>query len=181
MTSRVIGKGKWLSLEEIQYQDAHGTPKSWECIRRVSTSGAASVVATVEVEGESHVILVRQFRPPLNGWILELPAGLLDPNEKPGITAQRELAEETGFIGESLEVGPFVYNSPGMGDERTALVRIAATTRGETSHDRDEAIEVLTLPLKGLKARLLEEQSKGTRLDAKLWCFALGLDFNPKL
>ena len=176
MDAKIIGQGKWLSLHELRYQDGRGNEKSWECVRRTGGRGAAAIVATVMKEGAPHVVLVRQFRPPVDGWVLEFPAGLVDADEAVGTTAQRELAEETGWRGEAIEVGPAVYNSPGMSDERTALVRIAASRQEKTNLEDDEAIEIVTLPLRGLKARLLEEAENGTQLDAKLWCFAVGME-----
>ena len=176
MEAKTLGQGRWLSLQEIYYQDRHGKEKSWECVRRVAGRGAASIIATVERMGTPHVVVVKQFRPPVKGFILEFPAGLIDAREGAEATAHRELAEETGYRGETVETGPFVYNSPGLSDERTALVRIAASSQDKTSFDTEEDIEVLTLPLRGLKARLLEEAEKGILLDAKLWCFALGME-----
>lgn len=180
MEPKILGQGHWLSLHEIQYRDSEGKIRSWECVRRMGGRGAASVVATVNRMGELHIILVKQFRPPVNGCVLEFPAGLIDAREEAESTARRELAEETGWRGEVVEVGPFVLNSPGLSDERTASVRIAASTEEETSFDDAEDIEVLLLPLRGLKARLLEEEKKGAHLDAKLWCFALGMEMGGR-
>lgn len=178
MNSKIIAQGRWLALHEINYQDAEGIARSWECARRVAGHGAASVIATVEKDGEPHLVVVKQFRPPVNGYILELPAGLIDAGEVPSTSAQRELGEETGFQGDVIEAGPSVYNSPGLSDEKTALVRIAVTHQTAANPDPGESIEVLTFPLRGLKCRLEEEQKRGVSLDAKLWCFALGLEYS---
>jgi len=177
MSTKTLGQGRWLTLHEIDYVDAKGRAKSWECVRRVAGRGAASIVATAQKNGETHLVVVKQFRPPIGALVLELPAGLIDDDEEVSVTAERELAEETGCRGEALEVGPFVHNSPGMSDEKTALVRIAVSEVGRPAPDGDESIEVLLFPLRGLKARLLEEEARtGVHLDAKLWCFALGLE-----
>jgi 8-oxo-dGTP pyrophosphatase MutT (NUDIX family) len=176
MEPKILGQGRWLSLQEIQFLDSEGKVRSWECVRRQGGRGAASMVATVEKMGEPHVILVKQFRPPVNGFVIELPAGLIDAEEGAESTAKRELAEETGWRGEAIEVGPFVLNSPGLSDERTALVRIEASREEKTNFDGAENIEVLVVPLRGLKKRLLEEEKNGAHLDGKLWCFALGME-----
>ena len=64
-----------------------------------------------------------------------------------------------------------------MSDETTALVRITVDEQGAAVPDGGEEIEVLLFPLRGLKARLLEEEARtGVHLDAKLWCFSLGLE-----
>ena len=177
MQSKILAQGRWLTLQEITYLDPSGQTRKWECARRVGTGGAAAIVATVEKDGEPHLVVVKQFRPPANGAVLELPAGLIDSGENAEGTAIRELAEETGFQGQVTSVGPFVYNSPGLSDEKVAVVVVGVTSQTAANPDGGEAIEVLTFPLCGLKSRLLEEEMKGTQLDAKLWCFALGLDF----
>ena len=178
MNSKLIAKGRWLALHEVDYQDSHGNSKSWECVRRINGNGAASIIATVENNGEAHLVVVKQFRPPVGASVLELPAGLIDSDESVATTALRELAEETGCIGEPIEVGPFVHNSPGLSDEKTAVVRISVDKIGLPAPDGDEAIEILFFPIRGLKLRLMEEADRtGVHLDAKLWCFALGLEF----
>jgi len=177
MSTRILGQGRWLALHEINYLDPNGKTRDWECVRRIGGRGAAAIVATAEKNGEAHLVVVKQFRPPVGAYVLELPAGLIDEHENAAETAIRELAEETGFRGKPLDIGPFVHNSPGLTDETTALVRIAVTEEGCNAPDGDEAIEVLLFPIRGLKARLLEENARtGVHLDAKLWCFALGLE-----
>ena len=57
----------------------------------------AAIVFPVTDAGE--VVLVRQYRPPLEMMELGLPAGLVEPGEKPEAAARRELAEETGYAG----------------------------------------------------------------------------------
>jgi len=177
MCSTVLAKGDWLSLHRITYRNAKGELRNWECVRRRQASGAASIIATVERAGEPCLVVVKQYRPPVDAWVLELPAGLIDPGETAAAAAVRELGEETGFHGAVVDAGPFVHNSPGLTDEKTALVYVVCSEQRGAMPDADESIEVLLLPLRGLKARLLEEERQGARLDAKLWCFALGLEF----
>ena len=175
MQSKILAQGRWLALHEITYRNANDRLITWECVRRVGGRGAASVIATVEIEGEPHLVVVKQYRPPTGGYVLEFPAGLTDLNETAAATAQRELTEETGFRGEIVDSGPSVFNSPGLSDETVSVVRIAVYEQVAATPDGEESIEVLTLPMRDLKARLLAEQTKGVLLDAKLWCFALGL------
>ena len=177
MQSKILAQGRWLALHELTFRGANGNAKSWECVRRVAGHGAASIIAIVDRDGEPHLVVVKQFRPPPGGYVLELPAGLIDAGESAVETAVRELAEETGFRGEAREVSPFVYNSPGLSDEKVAMVLVAVSEQAAAQPDGDEAIEVLTFPIRGLKARLLEEEKRGAFLDAKLWCFAMGLAF----
>jgi len=178
MNTRVLFKNRWLALCEIEYRDRQGQLRTWESVTRVAGHGAASIIARVEEYGKEWLLVVKQFRPPVGGYVLELPAGLLDAGETPETAARRELAEETGYVAGSASAGPFVYNSPGLTSEKTALVLVEASGPGPAAPDGGEEIEVLLLPLRGLKTRLLQEAEAGVHLDAKLWCFALGLEMS---
>ena len=73
-----------------------------------------------------HVVLVRQYRYPIAGWIYELPAGLIEKDEDYRDAAVREMKEETGMTFRPLEVDPMYerpfYNSVGMTDESCCMV-----------------------------------------------------------
>ena len=56
------------------------------------------------------IILQKQFRPPVDKIVIELPAGLIDAGETPQQCAVRELREETGYVGEALETSPVMFN-----------------------------------------------------------------------
>lgn len=79
-------------------------------------------VVVVPVEGDSHAILVRQYRAAVDGWLLEVPAGKRDvEGEPPEVTASRELLEETGLRAGRLVLLAEFYNTPGFCDEYTYL------------------------------------------------------------
>lgn len=63
------------------------------------------------------LVLVRQFRKPLEKTILEIPAGKLEPGEDPRVCAFRELKEETGYRAEEMTPLVSFYTSPGFADE----------------------------------------------------------------
>jgi ADP-ribose pyrophosphatase len=112
------------------------------------------VVAVVPVldDGDT-VVLVRQYRGPLDRAIEEIPAGLCDvPDEAPADTARRELAEEVGLAAGHLELLVSFHPSPGFSDQfvrvylATELTEVAADRHGlEELH-----MEVTTLSLGGL-------------------------------
>jgi ADP-ribose pyrophosphatase len=71
-------------------------------------------------EGTGEVVLVRQYRAPLDTEVLEVPAGKRDVHgEPPEVTAQRELAEEAGLEAGKLELIGRFFNSPGFSDEQS--------------------------------------------------------------
>jgi 8-oxo-dGDP phosphatase len=75
-------------------------------------------VAVIALDDEDRVLLIRQYRHPVGRWLFEPPAGLLDePDEPPWRTAERELAEETGYRAREWGVLVDVYLSPGGSSE----------------------------------------------------------------
>ncbi len=74
-------------------------------------------VAVVAVDSSGKILLVRQYRYPVNKQLLEIPAGIIDDGETPEQTAVRELQEETGYLPRKLTRLCGLYSSPGFCDE----------------------------------------------------------------
>lgn len=177
MTRRkIIKKGKWISLGEIYWETEDGKTRTWEYATRQESCGAVCIVAIKRGDPDL-LILVNQFRPPLNRRIIELPAGLIEPGETAPQTALKELQEETGYQGYVLKWGPPVYNSPGLTDERVTTVMVEVTSQGNQKLEAEESIEVLEVPLENLRDHLESIHRDGVEIDAKLWCLAEGLSF----
>lgn len=107
-----------------------------------------SAVAVICIDSSTNeIILVAQSRPVVNSITFELPAGHIDPNEYPRITAARELKEETGIEVNPtyLHELPTVYTSPGFTNERFYFyyIEVNGIKIGEQSLDNDEFIEVM--------------------------------------
>ncbi len=84
-------------------------------VREVVHFGEAAAALPILQGGE--VILIKQFRAPINGWILEIPAGVVEPGESPEETIKRELIEEIGYEAGSLRKLFSVHTTPGYSDE----------------------------------------------------------------
>ena len=119
--------------------------------------------AAVPLYADGTVAFVSQYRHPTRRYVLELPAGKLDPGEGPDVTAARELEEELGLVAGRLEPLSEFYTTPGFCAER--LWVFLATDLRETArrHEEDEIIEVVRLPL----ARALGMLASGEIDDAK--------------
>ncbi len=136
---RVFG-GRLLQVDVDEVRLPNGSAAKREVVRH---PGAAVVLP---VHRDGRVVLVRQYRYPLGGVLLELPAGKLDPGEDPEQTARRELAEETGLGASQWDpLGPF-YTTPGFSDEVLHCFLARGLTEGERAvPDDDEALEVVVL------------------------------------
>jgi 8-oxo-dGTP pyrophosphatase MutT (NUDIX family) len=127
--------------------------------------GGAAVVA---IDAEDRVCLLRQYRYVAGGWIWELPAGKLEPNEPPLLTAQRELIEEAGVSGEHWQSLDAYFPSPGIFAEILHLFLATGLTPAATAREDAEVIEVHWMPF----AEAYEWAVNGTIRDAKT---AIGL------
>jgi 8-oxo-dGTP pyrophosphatase MutT (NUDIX family) len=105
----------------------------------------ANVVAVTE---NNMVVLVRQFRHGLNAINLEIPGGVVDSGEDPHLTASRELAEETGFVPETVELLSSVSVNPAIQGNWCHLFLAKGCRRvGGQSLDGTESIAVELVPL----------------------------------
>lgn len=125
------------------------------------------VVAVVPVldDGET-VLLVRQYRGPIDRDLLEVPAGLCDvAGEDPDATARRELVEEVGRTADTLELVAGYYPSAGFSDQFVRLY--VATGLHEVPHDRhgpeEQHMTIEPFALAGLDAAIAD----GTLADSK--------------
>ena len=105
--------------------------------------GGAAVVA---IDAEQRVCLLRQYRYVADGWLWELPAGKLEPNEPPLITAQRELVEEAGVSARRWDSLDTYLSSPGIFTEVLHLFLATGIEPAVTAHEHAEVIEVHWVP-----------------------------------
>ena len=91
---KVLFKSPWFSIHEGEYKSFEG--QTYLSLER--QPGAICMVLNKNLD----LVLVKQERPPLNRYTLEMPAGGIEKNEKPKEAAIREVLEETGFTCENL-------------------------------------------------------------------------------
>ena len=110
----------------------------------VEHSGATAIVA---VDSEGDVLLVRQYRKPVERTLLEIPAGGIEAGEDPLECARRELAEETGFAAGQWEKLGVFYTTPGFCTEEMHVFLATELKAVEGTADFDETIELVRSPL----------------------------------
>ncbi|MBS3995290.1 MAG: NUDIX hydrolase [Alkaliphilus sp.] len=97
-------------------------------------------VAVVPVTEDNKIVMVRQYRKPVEDFLLEIPAGKLDKDELPESCARRELEEETGYKAETLKHLLSFYTSPGFSNEILHIYLGQNLTQGKAHPDEDEYI-----------------------------------------
>jgi ADP-ribose pyrophosphatase len=140
--------------------------RDWEAVERVNCDG---IVGIVPINEKGEVILIRQFRPPVNNYVIELPAGLCDPGESFEEAAGRELIEETGYSAGTIK---FLVRGPMSSGSSAELLTVFLATEltyvGIGKRDETENIEVIKIPCENLASSLLAMQSDDNLIDLKI-------------
>ncbi|TGY42748.1 NUDIX hydrolase [Clostridium sartagoforme] len=166
---------KYLKLYSADYINKKGTLRNWTIASRKSIEDLnnkffdngedqpdAVVIIAKHIE-EDKLVLIRQFRVPINDYVIELPAGLVDEGENFIETVKRELKEETGLDLVKIDeerTNKKVYVSVGMTDESISLVY--CTCSGNPSNENledDEDIEVILVSKEKAKEILKTEKN----------------------
>jgi 8-oxo-dGTP pyrophosphatase MutT (NUDIX family) len=149
------GKIVTVSVESAQLPD--GRHCEIEVVRH---PGGAAVVA---LDSSERVCLIRQYRPAMQQWMWEIPAGKLDPGESPFSTAQRELEEEAGLVASRWrELGSMV-SSPGVFTEVVHLFFARDLEHVARQTEEHEVIEVHWLSLHEAVARATEGEIRDAK------------------
>ncbi|WP_349407648.1 NUDIX hydrolase [Pseudalkalibacillus sp. SCS-8] len=139
--SKVVYSGRIIDLhiEDVELPD--GRTSQREVVKH---PGAVAVIA---VTPEDKIVLVRQYRKPLNREIIEIPAGKLEKGESPETCAIRELEEETGYRTDKLTYVQSFYTSPGFADELIHIYYTDSLEAGTEHLDQDEFVETIEVSL----------------------------------
>ncbi len=176
-----LNQTKFLNFYHAIYENKKGEKRNWfiasrkneVAMRAQALEGKEDQVDAVLIvarhEAEDKLVLIKQYRVPLNDYLYELPAGLIDEGEDYKVSVARELKEETGLdliaIDENSSVSK-AYLSAGMTDESVALVYCSC--KGDLSKvymEADEDIE----PMLVSKEEAKEILESGNKIDIKAY------------
>lgn len=157
LSSKMVYKGKILNLRVDQVE----LPNGKKTDREVVEHGGA--VAVVPVNEKNEVVLVRQYRHPAGGILLEVPAGKIEKGEDPDLCAERELREETGFRAGEMKLLFSFFTTPGFTNEKLHLYLARNLIYLGERPDDDEFIDTRIVPME----KALDMVDRGEISDAK--------------
>ncbi len=163
---------------ELRAAEAARTAREAGTVAAAVPPDALSIVGrTVDDE----ILLIREFRYPVNDWCVAFPAGLVEPGEDLAACADRELREETGYrVVQPTDGSPAVrlmpqagLSSTGMTDEQVQVCFARIERAGDAEPEENELIEPFTVPVSGLRRFLDENRNPiGTRCQLVLEMYA---------
>jgi ADP-ribose pyrophosphatase len=175
LKEKLLYSGRWSEMIEFSYEDDEKQIRKWEGLRRKHRAVAVIIIAKLKPSGR--YILIRQFRPPTDSYILEFPAGLVDPGENPETTATRELLEETGYVGRVKNISPNLLSSPGILSEAVSFAYLSVdemlpeNQRPVAKNEPEEFITVFLKYPEQISAFFNEETEKDVLFDVKLYTY----------
>ncbi|EHJ00027.1 NUDIX hydrolase [Clostridium sp. DL-VIII] len=186
---RTLVETKFLKLYEAEYENKVGNTRTWTIASRKDKDTIqknffekkednvdAVIIAAFHKE-KKKLVIIKQFRIPINDYIYELTAGLIDPGEDAKSTISRELMEETGLKLVNIiknKGKEKVYVSPGMTDESLAFVYCIC--EGEISDEHledDECIEAILVSQEEAKKLIQSDEKFDIKCFLLLQSFAL--------
>ncbi len=137
----ILFTGLVVDIEQFQVKIGE---KGWHTYQIVRHPGGAAVLP---LHDDGTVTLIRQLRPAVDAFMIEAPAGRLDPHEEPAACAMRELGEEAGLVAQKMEPLGILHTTPGFCDEIIHLFLATGLSAITATPEEYEDIELLRIPL----------------------------------
>lgn len=157
LSSREIFAGRAVKLRV----DTVKLPDGRETTREIVEH--ENCVAIIALDDTDNVLLVKQFRKPVEKELLEIPAGGIDPGETPEDAIRREMREETGFLPREVKKLGGFYSSPGFCTEYLYLYLAADLVSKPLKAEDTDGITLLRVPLSEIPGLI----ASGAVIDAK--------------
>ena len=121
----------------------------------VEHQGAVAIVALTD---DDKVVLIKQFRKPIEQVIWEIPAGKLEIGETPKECAIRELKEETGYSAKNIKLIHKFFTSSGFSNQKIYIFLATGLTKGEHKFDEDEIIEKYEIDINEARNMIIKNE-----------------------
>ncbi|MEO8770533.1 MAG: NUDIX hydrolase [Ferruginibacter sp.] len=156
LSSEYINKHHYFTARKDSYQTNTGKIVDPYFVVELPTGAAAMAITE-----NNEVILVKQYRHPVDEILTEIPGGFIDANEKPEDAIRRELLEETGYSFTTIHLLGTSLLNPGVLDNITYMfLAIGGVKIADQSLDPNEEIEIILKPLEEVRAMLMRNEIK---------------------
>jgi ADP-ribose pyrophosphatase len=165
ISSKVIYDGRAVKLRVDTIQMPDGRKTTREIVEH------SECIAVVAVDEKNNVLLVKQYRTPVEKELLEIPAGGIDAGEKLREAVRREMQEETGFLPRKLvKLGGF-YSAPGFCTEYLHLFLATDFVASQLVAEDTEGISLVRVPVKEIPALLTSGKIEDAKSITGLYAF----------
>jgi len=174
ISEKLLYEGNWIALKESVYENVMGETSKWESVVRKKSNLVVIIIA--KLVPSNKFILIKQFRQPIDNYIIGFPAGIVSSKD-PESDAVRELKEETGYSGRVVAKTPILKANVGLtGDDVIIMTVDVDETSTENKNpvqnlEPAEEIEVVVKKKEDIKEYLLSEKEKGIDVGAGLWYY----------
>lgn len=166
LSRELVQKGAIIDYYHDTVQVPNGNVVKWDFIKH---NGAAAVVP---VDSEGRLIMVRQYRNALDRYTIEIPAGGLNgPDEPTKDAAERELAEETGYRAEKLELLITIRTTVAFCNEKIDIYVATGLTPGSQDLDEDEFVDVKAYTVDELLAKIYAGEIEDSKTVAAILAY----------
>ena len=160
--SRLAFQGKIVNVRLDTVQLSGGRLQTREIIEH------SECVCVVPLDEQNNVVLVRQYRKPVEEQLLEVPAGGVEQGELSREAVLRELQEETGYTADSLQHLSSFWTTPGFCTELMHAYLATGLRPSELQPDEDEEIQVVKAALSSVPAMIRRGEIKDAKSIASL-------------
>lgn len=166
----------WLVLKQATCKNKDGKKFHWDYISRQNRHNVVSLIC--HSIDHQRILLLQEFRTPMNKWVIEFPKGLINAGETVEAAALRELKEETGYEGKIISASPFLATCAYLMDEMTAIVEIEVdeSNPGDTQREKAEEIIPFWVHKRNFNKEMDKYQAKNFIIENNVW-FCLNRTF----
>jgi len=167
LSSKTVFRGRVFNVTRDRVREPNGITAIREVIRH---AGSVVILAVDESQPAPRVLIERQYRYAAQNYMLELPAGRVEPGETALVAGKRELLEETGYTARRWAKALFFYPSPGFLEETMTVLLARDLRPGKARPEADELIEHELVPLSRVHRFVMSGQIRdGKTIAGILW------------
>ena len=165
ISSQLIYDGRAIRVRVDTVETANGRTSTRDIVEH------ADCIAVIALDADDNILLVKQFRKPIEQELLEIPAGGIDEGEDPVTAVEREMREETGYFPKRVErLGGF-YSTPGYCSEYLYLYLATDLIPSRLFAEDTEGIEVIRVPVTEIRELVKQGKIQDAKSIAGLLAF----------